>query len=418
VFDHSFNLLVAGVGGTGVITIGALLGMAARIEGYGASLYDMTGLSQKGGAVFSHVRVLRTLDEVAPARLGPSEADVVLACDLIAAVHPEVTQSIHRERTAIFGNTDTAATADFQIRRDMEIPQARLLETLQKLAGTVPRLVAATTLSREHFGDSIASNLIMLGFAWQSGRIPLRRDSIEQAIRLNGRASEANLAAFELGRAQAVESEAAPASEPDLDAFINRRIQDLEIYWDRRYADRYRALLKEVREASRKVDPENAWPWAVARAAYKLMAYKDEYEVARLYTDARFRQALAAEFEGKAKYSVQLAPPLFARADRASGRPRKITLGPWVFQVFKVLAACRRFREGPLDVFGKTAERAMERELREAFLQRVSSQARALTSESLPAAIALAHSALQVRGFGTVKKGAAQALLQALRVPA
>jgi indolepyruvate ferredoxin oxidoreductase len=148
------------------------------------------------------------------------------------------------------------------------------------------------------------------------------------------------------------------------------------------------------------------------------MAYKDEYEVARLYTDGRFRQALAEEFEGKAKYSVQLAPPLFARVDRASGRPRKITLGPWVFQVFKVLAACRRLREGPLDVFGKTAERAMERELREAFLQRVSAQARTLTIESLPAAIALAQSALQVRGFGPVKEGAAKALLQALRVPA
>jgi indolepyruvate ferredoxin oxidoreductase len=417
-FDRSFNLVVAGIGGTGVVTIGALLGMAARIEGYGASLYDMTGLSQKGGAVFSHVRVLRTLDEVAPARLGPSEADVVLACDLIAAVHPEVTQSIHREHTAIFGNTDTAATADFQIRRDMEIPQARLLETLQKLAGTVPRLVAATTLSREHFGDSIASNLIMLGLAWQCGRIPLHRESIEQAIRLNGRAAEANLAAFRLGRAQAVGVNSAPADEPDLDAFINRRIQDLEIYWNRSYAERYGALLQQVREAAREIDAEDAWPWAVARAAYKLMAYKDEYEVARLYTDPRFRHALAEEFEGKAKLSVQLAPPLFARVDRVSGRSRKITLGPWVFQAFKVLAACRRWREGPLDFFGKTAERGMERELREAFLRRVSAQAAALTSENLPAAIELANSASQVRGFGPVKEGAAQAMLKALRLPA
>ena len=417
VFDRRFNLLVAGIGGTGVITIGALLGMAARIEGYGASLYDMTGLSQKGGAVFSHVRVLRALDEVAPARLGPSEADVVLACDLIAAVHPEVTQSIHRGHTAIFGNTDTAATADFQIRRDIEIPQARLLETLQKLAGKEPRLVAATTLSREHFGDSIASNLIMLGFAWQCGRIPLQRESIEQAIRLNGRAAEANLAAFRLGRAQAVEFATAPMSEPDLDAFINRRIQDLEIYWNRGYAERYGALLKQVREASREIDAEETWPWAVARAAYKLMAYKDEYEVARLYTDRRFRQALAEEFEGNAKLSVQLAPPLFARMDRESGRPRKITLGPWVFQVFKVLAACRRWREGPLDFFGKTAERGMERELRESFLGRVSAQAAALTSENLPAALELANSALQVRGFGPVKKDAAKALIKALQMP-
>jgi len=417
-FGHSFNLLVAGIGGTGVVTIGALLGMAARIEGYGASLYDMTGLSQKGGAVFSHVRVLRALDEVAPARLGSREADVILACDLIAAVHPEVTQSIRREHTAIFGNTDTAATADFQIRRDIEIPQERLLETLQTLTGTAPRVMAATSLSREHFGDSIASNLIMLGFAWQCGRIPLRRESLEQAIRLNGRAAEANLAAFRLGRAQAIASTPVPMETPDLDTFIDRRIHDLEVYWNRAYAERYRVLLRRVRKASRDIDAQEAWGWAVARAAYKLMAYKDEYEVARLYTDQRFRQALAAEFEGDAKLSVQLAPPLFARIDPVSGRPRKITLGPWIFPVFKVLAACRRWREGPLDLFGRTAERRVERGLRDAFLTRVSAQVDSLTRENLPAAIALANSALQVRGFGPVKEGAAKALLQSLQSPA
>jgi len=412
-----FNLLVAGIGGTGVVTVGALLGMAARIEGYGASLYDMTGLSQKGGAVFSHVRVLRAIDEAAPVRLGLREADVVLACDLIAAVHPDVTMSIRREHTAIFGNTDTAATADFQIRRDLDIPQARLLETLQNLAGAAPRLLAASSLSRERFGDSIASNLIMLGFAWQCGRIPLRRESLEQAIRLNGRAAEANLAAFRLGRAQALAATPVPASAPDLDSFIRRRIQDLEIYWNRAYAERYEALLRRVREASRGIDAVDAWPWAVARAAYKLMAYKDEYEVARLYTDGRFRQALEAEFEGAGRLSVQLAPPLLSRIDRTSGRPRKITLGPWVFRVFKVLAACRRRREGPLDVFGRTAERRLERTLRDAFLRRVSAQADSLTKDNLPAAVELARAALQVRGFGPVKEGAAKALLQILQTP-
>ena len=416
--DRSFSLLVAGIGGTGVVTVGALLGMAARIEGYGASLYDMTGLSQKGGAVFSHVRVLRTLDEAAPARLGLREADVVLACDLIAAVHPEVTQSIRREHTAIFGNSDTAATADFQIRRDLDIPQARLLEALHDLAGSTPRLLAASTLARENFGDSIASNLIMLGFAWQCGRIPLRRESLQQAIRLNGRAAEANLAAFELGRAQALAPTPVAPSAPDLDAFISRRIRDLEVYWNRAYAERYKLLLLRVREASRGIDAADAWPWAVARAAYKLMAYKDEYEVARLYTDPKFRQALVAEFESTGRLSVQLAPPLLARVDPVSARPRKITLGPWVFQVFKVLAACRRFREGSFDLFGRTAERRLERELRDAFLERVSTQADSLTSENLPAALALTNEALQVRGFGPVKEGAAKALLQTLQTPA
>jgi len=415
---HSFNLLIAGIGGTGVVTIGALLGMAARIEGYGASLYDMTGLSQKGGAVFSHVRVLRGLDETAPARLGSAEADVVLACDLIAAVHPELTQSIRRGHTAVFGNSDTAATADFQIRRDVEIPQERLLEILRSLSGTTPQLLAASSVSREHFGDTIASNLIVLGLAWQSGRIPLRRESLEQAIRLNGRAAETNLAAFRLGRAQALERTRVTSDPPDLDRFITRRIEDLKIYWNPAYAERYRALLLRVREASRGIDPEESWPWAVARAAYKLMAYKDEYEVARLYSSERFRRALAEEFAGEAKYSVQLAPPLFARVDPVSGRPQKMTLGPWVFQIFKVLAACRHWRESPLDIFGRSAERRLERELREAFLESVSAQARGLTRESLPAAIALANSALQVRGFGPVKAAGAKELLRNLKMSA
>jgi indolepyruvate ferredoxin oxidoreductase len=417
VLGQGFNLLVAGIGGTGVVTVGALLGMAARIEGYGASLYDMTGLSQKGGAVFSHVRVLRTLDEASPARLGLREADVILACDLIAAVHPEVTQSIRAEHTAIFGNTDTAATADFQVRRDLDIPQARLLETLNSLAGSKPRLLAASSLSRENFGDSIASNLIMLGFAWQCGRIPLHRESLEQAIRLNGRAAEANLAAFKLGRAQALAPAPVAVSAPDLDTFISRRIKDLELYWNRDYAEHYGSLLRQVREASRGIDVADAWPWAVARAAYKLMAYKDEYEVARLYTDSKFRQALAAEFEGTSRLSVQLAPPLLTRVDPLSGRPRKITLGPWVFPIFKGLAACRGLREGPFDLFGRTAERRLERELRDAFLDRVSAQAESLTSENLPAAIALSNAALQVRGFGPVKEGVARALLQTLKTP-
>jgi indolepyruvate ferredoxin oxidoreductase len=245
----------------------------------------------------------------------------------------------------------------------------------------------------------------------------LRRDSLEQAIRLNSRAAETNLAAFRLGRVQALAPTPPAVVAQDLDSFVGRRTQDLEAYWNRAYAERYASLLRQVRAASRAVDAGDTWPWVVARAAYKLMAYKDEYEVARLYTNPAFRQSMAAELQGARKLSVQLSPPLFARADPVSGRPRKITLGPWVFPVFKVLAACRGWREGPLDLFGRTAERRLERELRDAFLERVAAQADSLTSENLPAAIALGNAALGVRGFGPVKEGAAKALLQTLRMP-
>jgi indolepyruvate ferredoxin oxidoreductase len=412
---RGFNMIITGVGGTGVVTIGAILGMAARLQGYGASLYDMTGLSQKGGAVFSHVRLSAQADAVMSARVGPGESDVVLACDLIAAVHPEVTSTVRTGHTLIVGNTDIMATADFQIHRDLEIPRDRLLAKLTGLAGTAPRLFAASSLAETLLGDSIAANMIMLGYAWQCGGIPLSRVALEQAIRINGRAVEANLRAFRAGRARAVVETNDTPPVVDLDTFIERRTLDLEAYWNRSYGERYKSIVTVVRQAAHSLEGGEKLVWAVARSAYRLMAYKDEYEVARLYSNGEFRAALSRELEGGRSIKVQLSPPLLARKDPTSGRPRKISVGGWIFPVFRVLAACRGLREGPLDLFGRTAERRLEREVRDVFLESLATLATELNQENIKAAIDLAESAMSVRGFGVVKAPAAQALLSRLR---
>ena len=410
-----FNLLITGVGGTGVVTVGAILGMAARLQGLGASLYDMTGLSQKGGAVFSHVRISVQADAVLAARIGPGESDVLLACDVIAAVHPEALSTVRTGHTFVVANTDIMATADFQIRRDLAVPQVRLLDRLTEVAGAPPRMFAASSLAADVVGDSIAANILMLGFAWQCGRVPLTLVSLEQAIKLNGRAVEANLKAFRAGRAKALdETPTRQAAALDPDSFIERRTQALERYWNKRYAARYAALMQAVRDAARPLQGGEHFIWAAARAAYKFMAYKDEYEVARLYSNDAFREALHREFEGARKIKVYLSPPGLVGMDSRTGRMRKIAVGRWIFPVFRLLAACRGLREGPLDPFARTAERRLERRLREAILSRLQWLTANLNEANLPAAIEFAESVMEVRGFGAVKAPAAEALLSGL----
>jgi indolepyruvate ferredoxin oxidoreductase len=411
----SFNLMITGIGGTGVVTVGAILGMAARLQGLGASLYDVTGLSQKGGAVFSHVRISAEADAVLPARIGPGESDVLLACDVIAAVHPEALTTVRSGHTFVVANTDITATADFQIRRDLTVPHVRMLDRLTEVAGAPPRMFAASSLAENVVGDSIAANILMLGYAWQCGQVPLTLISLEQAIQLNGRAVEANLKAFRAGRAKALDKTPTRQTVPlDPDSFIERRTKALEDYWNKRYAARYAALMRAVCDAARPLEGGEGFVWAAARAAYKLMAYKDEYEVARLYSNGEFREVLNREFEGKRKIKVYLSPPGLVGMDSRTGRMRKISVGPWIFPVFRLLAACRGLREGPLDPFARTAERRLERRLREEFLSCLQWFAANLDQANLPGAIELAESVMQVRGFGAVKAPAAHALLAKL----
>lgn len=418
-FGESFDMIVAGIGGTGVVTIGALIGMAARMEGRGVNLYDMTGLSQKGGAVFSHIRLRREPSVIVPARLGPGEADLALACDLVAGVHPEVTNTIARGRTSVIANRDTVATADFQTHPDFRIPGEAMAARLNEFSGGAFTSLQASSISEALLGDTIGANMVAFGFAWQRGTIPLRLESIEAAIRLNGRDVEANLRAFSAGRHAAL-ADGSSADRPSTEApetladFVARRTADLQSYWSAAYAARYKRLMRDIMAAAAGIAGGDAFAWAAARSAYKLMAYKDEYEVARLYSDGRFKKALEREFDGSRDIRILLSPPLIARRDPATGRPRKISFGPWILPVFRLLSAFRWLRESPFDPFGSTRERRIERALRDAFLGAMTRTAQGLSNETLPEAIALAEAPLDVRGFGSIKLPAAERLLDRL----
>lgn len=287
-----FDMVIAGVGGTGVVTVGALLGMAARIEGLEAQLFDMTGLSQKGGQVFGHVRIRAGSAHAVPARVGTGQANLVLACDLIAAIQAEVLDTVAAGKTLVVANSDMSATAEFQSQRDFTVPQTALVERIRQRTESDPELIAAASLSKELLGDSISANVLMLGYAWQLGAIPLSLRSIEQAIELNGTAVQANLKAFAAGRLTIIRKTSNVEEPVTLDAFIERRTLDLRNYWNEKYAERYVALTSAARRAATSFADGEAFAWAVARGAYKLMAYKDEYEVARLYSDGRFRSTL------------------------------------------------------------------------------------------------------------------------------
>ena len=417
--DRGVDLLIAGIGGTGVVTVSAILGMAARIEGFGAYICDMTGLSQKGGQVLSHVRLRASAESVVAARIGAGEADILLACDLVAAAQREALETIAPGKTRIVVNSDLTATADFQMSPDLRIPDEELLAQLAERSGTAPARISASSIALAVSGDTIAANLLMLGYAWQRGLIPLSRGAIEQAIALNGRAVVMNQRAFTAGRRAAIAPPPdAPAPAPaSLDDFITARTEDLRRYWNRRYAARYAELMAHVRSAAAPLEGAAPFAWAVARGAYKVMAYKDEYEVARLYTDGRFRAALLREFEPGARLQFHMAPPLLSRPDRTTGHPRKIAFkGGLLLPLLRALAALRILRESPLDLFARSADRVLERELRDTYLNAARALAVGLSAETLSHATSLAELPLNVRGYGHVKAPAAKAAIARLRL--
>jgi indolepyruvate ferredoxin oxidoreductase len=408
-----FDLIIAGIGGTGVVTLSAVLGMAARIEGLGASLYDMTGLSQKAGQVFSHVRIRPRPGEYVPAQVGEREAHLILACDLIAAVNTDTLRAVIPEKTLVIANQDLSATADFQTNADLTVSVDSLVERLRSVSRLAPALIAAGSISLGLLGDSIGANFVLLGFSWQTGAIPLQLDSIERAIALNGKAVQANLQAFNAGRQSALRPSVIDVAKKPLSEFVAQRSQDLASYWNERYARRYQELMSSVLAAADRVPGGEAFAWAAARGAYKLMAYKDEFEIARLYTNIRFRAALEQEFSGIQSIKIHLAPPVLSWI-WPRFRSRKAAFGPWILPVLRLLQALRGLREGPLDIFARSAERRLERELRDAYLVQIASFAATLSVDSLPHAVDIAASAAKVRGYGHVKTPMARALLERL----
>ncbi|HEX2553571.1 MAG TPA: indolepyruvate ferredoxin oxidoreductase family protein [Microvirga sp.] len=418
--DKTFNIIVTGVGGTGVVTIGAILGMAAHLEGKGLGMIDMAGLAQKGGAVYSHVRLAERQEDINAIRVTAGMADLVLGCDLVVTGTKKVLAAVSRGRTALVVNTAEVMPGDFTRNADFSLPAERIKRAVTTAAGAeMAAFTDATAIAVALMGNAIAANMFMLGYAYQLGRVPLSAAAIERAIELNGEAVRMNLDAFRWGRRAVATPEAIAAFMGEvkattesrhisetLDEIIARRVAFLSDYQNPAYGERYRALVERVRAAESRVMPgETALTEAVAKSLHRLMGYKDEYEVARLYTNGHFARQLASTFEGEnLRMEVHLAPPLFARKDPATGVPRKIAFGPWMLKAFGVLARFKGLRGTALDVFGYTHERRTERRLIADFEALLAEIIAGLTPQNHATAVGLAQVQQSIRGFGHIKE--------------
>jgi len=410
-----FDLLVTGVGGTGVVTVGALVTMAAHLEAKQASVLDFMGFAQKGGAVLSFVRLALTPDQLNQVRIDTQQADLLLACDLVVGASADALGTVKHGRTVVLANTHELATAAFVRDPDASLHSPALLAKLRHAAGAGRVHTAdAQAIAQRMLGDTLPSNIVMLGAAFQHGLVPLGEAALLRAIELNGVAVETNRIAFALGRLAVarpdallrLEGEPAEPAAPDtldaLDALIARREAFLTAYQDAAYAGRYRALVERVRAAESRLGGERALTDAVARQYARLLAVKDEYEVARLYTDGAFQQALAAQFERWQRVSFHMAPPLLARAG-PDGRPRKLRLGPWLMPAMRLLAALRRVRGTWLDPFGRSEERRTERELARSYEATLDALLPALSADNRAVAVDIARLPERIRGYGHVK---------------
>lgn len=472
--SQPWNILITGVGGTGVVTIGALLGMAGHLEGKGATVLDQTGLAQKGGAVTTHIRIARAPSDIHAVRIAAGEADLVLGCDMVVVNDYWALSKVRGERSQVVLNTYEAMPGTFTTHPDMQFPAADIIAGVKvALGGRDPILLDATQLATALLGDAIASNLFILGFAWQQGLVPLSLEALMRAIELNGAAIEMNQRAFAWGRLAAIDPQAVqqaaglvrnapteaertpgtlrelppgewegseagapsaprnpgnepevrglPASDPhpgdtpfatlddtrlsrSLDELIARRSGFLVDYQDAAYATRYRQLVDAVRKAEQRVAPgSTALTEAVARYFFKLMAYKDEYEVARLYTSGDFLKRVAQQFEGDYQVRFHLAPPLFAKRDE-QGRLQKKEYGPWMFKAFGLLAWLKGLRGSRFDIFGHTAERRGERQLIADYERTLQELLGSLDAGRLALAVEIASIPEHIRGYGHVKE--------------
>jgi indolepyruvate ferredoxin oxidoreductase len=447
-----WGILITGVGGTGVVTIGALLGMAAHLEGKGVSVLDMAGLAQKGGAVWSHVKIANRPEDIFAARVAAGEANAVIGCDLVVTGSNESLAKMRADHSRVVINRDQTNTSDFvrgfaaQARSgdvskhaDPQFPAGSMESQIVEAVGSQNvEFLEASRLATAILGDSIATNLFMLGFAWQRGLVPLSRDAILRAIEINGAAVEANKAAFQWGRRAAVDPDAVSrAAKPQhgtpehhklstsVEEVIARRQAQLTGYQNAAYAERYLSLVERVRAAEAKVAPGiTLLTDAVARGYYKLLAYKDEYEVARLYTDSDFLKRVEEEFEGDYKLVFHLAPPTLAKADPATGHLQKKSYGPWMLKAMRLLAKFRGLRGSLLDPFARTADRKLDRQLIADYERIVDEIVAGLKPSNFDTAVELAGLPEQIRGFGHIRerylanaKKREAALLDAFRRP-
>jgi indolepyruvate ferredoxin oxidoreductase len=419
--DKPYNVAVAGVGGTGVLTIGALLGMAAHIEGKASMILDMSGLAQKGGAVLSHVRLSEHTADVTCSRIVTGTADLVMAADEVVAVSKDMTTLCESGRTTGIINSHLIPTADFILNRDFNFQSRKVGSVLENALRKESSFVDFTRPAEVLLGDSIATNVMMMGYAYQKGLLPLSAEAIEQAIEVNGVSIKMNTQAFRLGRLAAhdpAKLEAMMEGQDEahapksleamtLDEIIAHRTAHLTGYQSKRLAARYKKLVDQVRTAATDGGYGEALPRAVAINYAKLLAYKDEYEVARLFSDGKFEQQLRDQFEGDFKFSFNLAPPILGGGKDALGRPLKRPFGAWMLSAFRTLAKFRFLRGTALDIFAKSPDRKLERELIASYEKDVATVLGQLSPITAETALELLQLPDRIRGYGPVKEKAA-----------
>ena len=412
--EAPWGIVVAGVGGTGVITIGSLLGMAAHLEGKGVVTQDAAGLAQKGGATWSHIQIAERAEAIHTTRVDMAKADLVLGCDPIVAALPATLAVMRPGRTFVALSSHVAPTAAFVGNPDWQPPEARCVAALTEAAGAgsvagFDAEKAAVAL----LGDSIYANSMLLGFAWQKGRVPLARAAILRAMELNGERPGENRQAFEWGRRCAHDLAAVRAlyetaqviqlvKRPGLQELVARRVEFLTAYQNAAYAGQYRDFVAQVQAAEEALGRGTRLSQAVARYLFKLMAYKDEYEVARLHTDTAFAQKIGAMFEGDYRLVHHLAPPISARKD-AQGHLLKKAYGPWMHRVMGLLAQLKGLRGSWLDPFGRGEERRTERALIGEYRSCIERLLPRLREGNLALAVEIASIPEEIRGFGHVK---------------
>ena len=409
-----YDLLVTGVGGTGVVTVGALVAMAAHLEGKAASVLDFMGFAQKGGSVLSFVRLADEPSRLNQVRIDAQQADAMLACDLVVAASPEALQTVRRGRTKILVNSHEIPVAESVRNPDADLRSESLLAKLSFAAG--PDRVEtfdAQRLAQDFLGDTIGANIVALGYAWQRGLVPVSLAALTRAVELNGVAVAMNQLALSLGRlaagdpvgcASLREGEVEAPAATDLPALLALAQTELTAWQSAAWAARHASFVERVRlrEAALGRDATLPFTRAVATSLLKLMSYKDEYEVARLYTDGGFMRQLRDQFEGDLKLEFHMAPPLVARP-RHGQPPRKLRFGPWLMPMLRLLAHGKRLRGTVFDAFGRTEERRMERGLIGEYEARINGLLETLDGARLPLATQIAQLPLTMRGYGHVK---------------
>jgi indolepyruvate ferredoxin oxidoreductase len=414
--DRPWDVLVTGIGGTGVVTIGAVLGMAAHLENKGVTVLDQTGLAQKNGAVSSHIRIGATPEHLHAVRIATGECDLLLGCDTIVAASPAALATYANGATSAVVNSHLAPTADFTLNTDTRYDTRRIMTSIADACGANrTENFDASRIATALMGDAIAANMFLLGHALQRGLVPVSVEAMERAIEINGAAIAFNKKALAWGRLHAihplaVERAAAPPAPPapvpqTLDEIVEHRARHLANWQNRAWADRYRRLVTLARDAeATRARGFDGFAKAVALGAAKLMSYKDEYEVARLYSDGEFQRKLRAEFDGDLRLSVHLAPPLISRPDPLTGKIAKRQFGPWMFHLFPLLARLKVLRGTRFDPFGYFAERQHERQMIEDYTTLITELSRDLSPANHGVAVQLAALPEEMRGYGYIKE--------------